>query len=381
MSRPEIALAPENILKAHQSVKDGFIGYFQNKGYKIMPPAPLIPENDPTVVFTGATITPLKHFLEEGVPSPGVAMVQNCLRSKRLDEMYDMEKYPEWTHYFTMLGILAAPDQKENVSTNAMDYIVNSLHIPKDRIKVLASSLDRDMTEAWKKAGFQVEEDTQTIESYRWKYGSKDTVGRGISFEIDNGNLPPRELGNIVSVEGADGTVKGYEFGFGLESYLATMHGAKKPMEVSTMSAVVPYEEGLQEKILDAVTAIAVIGHNGIEPKGGGKAYTVQQRLVKGLSYMLRHTEIPHETVKMWANKFEEVEFGGEGHVGDRMIEWVTAYNTKLEQFIQHSENQLSAKTGRKEDVSRLPQKLRTYGESIGITRQDMDEILQRIFG
>jgi len=379
MTRSELNLPAEGIQKAHSAVKDGFSSFFSGKGYSILPSAPLIPQNDPTVVFTGATITPLKHYLVEGVPSPGVAIIQNCLRTKRHEQMYDMSIIPEWTHYFTMLGILAAPDQKEQVAQNAMEYIVNHLHIPQKKIKVLATEQDKDLTDPWRKAGFEIEEDTQPIDNFRWKYGAKDTVGRGISFEIQNDNLPPRELGNIVSVESPDGTVKGYEFGFGLESYLASQHGAKKPMEVSLMSAAIPYQEGLQEKILDTLTAIAVIGHHGIEPSGGSKAQSVQQRLVKGLSYMLRKSELPHALIEKWANAFEKVEFGSEGKIGGKILEWVTAYNTKLEQFKLHAENQVYAINLRSGNLTRLPEKLRSYGLSIGIATEDLNELLQLI--
>jgi len=379
MTSYEITIRPEEIKNAHTAVKDGFSSYFGGKGYSILPSAPLIPHNDPTVVFTGATITSLKHFLAEGVPSPGVAMIQNCLRTKRLEQMYDMDSIPEWTHYFTMLGILAAPDQKEQVAKNAMEYIVDHLHIPQENIKVLASVQDNDLTDPWKKARFEIEEDTQPIENFRWKYGSTDTVGRGISFEVQNGNLPPRELGNIVSVESPDGTVKGYEFGFGLESYLASQHGAKKPMEVSLMSAAIPYTEGLQEKVLDTLTAIAVIGHNGIKPAGGGKAQSVQQRLVKGLSYIMRKTELPHSLIEEWANAIEKVEFGIEGKIGGKILEWVTAYNKKLEHFKQHAENQVNAINMKGGNLSHLSYKLRTYGLSIGIAKEDLNELLQLV--
>ncbi len=228
MTVSEIRHNSEALKSEHSQVKKGFNTFFGSRGYQVLPSAPLIPDNDTTVVFTGATITPLKHFLSEGVPSPGVAMVQNCLRTKRLEQMYDMELIPEWTHYFTMLGVLAAPDQKVAVAANAMDYIVNHLHIPKERVRVLASKEDGDLTNPWKEEGFVIEEDTQPMESYRWKYGSENTVGRGISFEIQNGSLPSRELGNIISIESPDGEIKGYEFGLGLESYLASKHGAKK---------------------------------------------------------------------------------------------------------------------------------------------------------
>jgi len=380
MTVPEMNLKPEGIKDAHTSVKGGFASFFSGKGYEVLPSAPLIPENDPSVVFTGATITPLKHYLTEGVPSPGVAMVQNCLRTKRHEQMYDMSSFPDWTHYFTMLGILAAPDQKEAVAQNAMDYIVNNLHIPQERIKVLATAEDKDLTAPWRNAGFAVEEDTQPKENFRWKYGAKDTVGRGISFEIQNGQLPPRELGNIVSVESSDGAVKGYEFGFGLESYLASKHGASKPMEVSLMSAAVPYKEGLQEKILDTLTAIAVIGHHGIEPAGGSKAQSVQQRLVKGLSYMLRKSELPYAKISEWANAFEEVEFGGEGSIGNKILEWITTYNTKLEHFKSYAENQVYAINERQDSLEKLPNRLRSYGGSIGIASEDLTELIQMIF-
>jgi len=364
-----------NIADGQRFITNHFLQFYRESGYQFMPSASLLPRDDESVLFTGATITPLKKYLTEGVPSPGIFMVQKCLRTKRLDEMTDLTKIPDWTHYFTMCGILSAPGRIEEVSKEAYELWIKRLKIDHNNLLLEASSSDRDLSEFWISRGVTTEEDHKPQTYYRWGYGMSGIHGRGINFLLRfNENNSYRDLGNIISVEDNTGQVIAYEFGFGLESLLSSICGFERPMEASLVSAVVPYKKGLQEKIIDVLMATVVIYHEGIEP-GRGKERHVLKKLVKELSFLRRKMDLSLEQIADWGNKFEEVELGTYGATG-KLIAGVIAYENQLDKFIAYSKNQVHAHQLRNDVGERLIKKLRREGANMGILPTEIDEVI-----
>ena len=84
------------------NLKDIYLKFFESKGHKIIPSAPIIPENDPTVLFNTAGMQPLVPYLK-GEPHPeGTRLtdVQKCFRTNDLDEVGDTTHHT----FFEMLG-------------------------------------------------------------------------------------------------------------------------------------------------------------------------------------------------------------------------------------------------------------------------------------
>lgn len=364
-----------DIVEGHQFITDQFLQFYIEHGYQFLPSASLLPEDDESVFFTGATITSLKNFLIGGVLPPGICMVQKCLRTKRLDEMTDLIKIPDWTHYFTMCGILSAPDRLQEVSEEIYKLLVNRLKINPSNLLLEASSNDRDLSGYWMSRGVMTEEDQKPQNYYRWGYGMPRIYGRGINFLLkSNNNDTYRDLGNVISIEDTAGRVMAYEFGFGLESLLSKMYGFERPMEASLVSSVIPYEKGLQEKIIDVLMATVAIYHHGIEP-GRGKEKHVLKKLVKGLSFLRRKIGISIEQITNWTDKFEEAEFGTNSS-RDKLITGVIAYEEQLTKFIDYAKNQVHAHQLRNDAGERLTKKLRREGVNMGILPAEIDEVI-----
>lgn len=368
-----------DIMEGQRFIIAQVLQFYIEQGYQVVAPGSLLPEEDNSVIFTGATITPLKRHLKEGMPSPGLCMVQKCLRTKRLDEMTNLNIIPDWTHYFTMCGILSAPGRVEKVSDETYELLINRLKIPVNNLLIEASSRDKDLSDHWRNKGITIAEDTQQHDYYRWQYGIPNISGRGINFLLRfNEGDSYRDLGNIISIEDNTSNPIAYEFGFGLESLLSKMHGFKKPMEASLVSSVIPYEEGLQEKFIDTLMAAVVIFHHGVEP-GRGKERHVLKKLVKGLSFLRRKMNIPIEQIADWSDKFEEVEFSTSGST-DKLIAGIMAYESKLAKFIDYARNQAHAHRLRDDVGERLLEKLRREGMNMGILPVEIDGAVETIF-
>lgn len=370
---PQVDIAEEQ-----RFITDQFFQFYKERDYQFMPSASLLPEDDESVLFTGATITPLKKFLRERVPSPGICMVQKCLRTKRLDEMTDLTIIPDWAHYFTMCGILSAPGRIEEVSGEGYELWINRFKIKPNNLLLETSSSDRDLSEFWTSRRIIAEVDQKPKTYYRWRYGMPGIYGRGVNFLLRfNEEDTYRDLGNVISVESEDDKVIAYEFGFGLESLLSKMYGFERPMEASLVSTVIPYEKGLQEKIIDVLMATVAIYHHGIEP-GRGKERHVLKKLVKGLSFLRRKMDLSLEQIADWADKFEEVEFGTPSS-RDKLIAGVIAYENQLDKFIDYAKNQVHAHQLRNDVGERLIKKLRREGVNMGILTVAIEEVINTI--
>ena len=377
----------ENVL-SNLSIKEGqgyiidqFTQFYAAQGYQLFSPGGLVAEEDRSVIFTGATITPLKQYLVEGVPSPGICMVQKSLRTKRLEEMTDLRVIPDWTHYFTMCGILAAPDRVHLVSSEAFDLLMNQLHVPRRHLLIEASSNGKDLSQPWKERGIEVIEDTQPAAYYQWGYGMPNIHGRGINLLLRfNEDDTYRDLGNVISIEDHHDRVLGYEFGFGLESLLSKMHGFKRPMEASIVSTIIPYKEGLMEKFADTLVAAIVIYHHGVEP-GRGRERHILKKFVKGLSFLRRKMDISCEQIEEWGSGFEMAEFMTDTNSASKLVAGVERYEQQLEKFVEYASNQAHAHRLRNDDMGqKLLIKLKTQGENMGILPAEIEKVIQSVF-
>jgi hypothetical protein len=363
-------------LSAHQEkISRTFIDFYKERGYIYNPPVSLLAKNDNSVIFVGATITPLKPYLSEGVPDPGLCMVQKCLRTKRMDEMTDINIIPEWTHYFTMCGILANPNKGNDISSEAYSLLVNDLGISPRNLAVEISSEDVDLSGDWISKGIEVRQDTHPDNYYKWRYGFSDIYGKGMNILLRIGNSEEyRDLGNLISVRNTDGATLAYEFGFGLESMISAVRGFKKPVEASLISSVIPYQEGLQEKVIDIIMAITAIYHEGIEPGTGGAKHVVK-KLIKGLSFLRREMNLSLDQVDNWCHKFEQVEFGNQKN-SPKIIKEVSIYEKQLSKFDDYVKNQFHAYQLRGDSREKLLKIIDKTGVNMGILSVDVKKIL-----
>ena len=85
-----------------QEIRQAYLQYFKNKGHRIIPSASLLPENDPTTLFTGSGMQPMVPYLLGESHPEGMRIVdsQKCFRSGDIDEVGDNRH----TTFFEMLG-------------------------------------------------------------------------------------------------------------------------------------------------------------------------------------------------------------------------------------------------------------------------------------
>jgi len=126
-----------------REVVNRYLDFFKSKGHSVIPSAPLIPENDPTVLFTTAGMHPLVPFLL-GEPHPKgkrLVNVQKCIRTGDIDEVGDD------THltFFEMLGNWSLGDYfKKEALSWSYEFLIKELKIPKEKLYVTCFKGDND---------------------------------------------------------------------------------------------------------------------------------------------------------------------------------------------------------------------------------------------
>ena len=139
-------------------IRKGFLDYFAGKGHTIVPSSPLIPEGDPTLLFTNAGMVQFKGvFLEEESRSyKRAASCQRCMRAGgKHNDLENVGRTARHHTFFEMLGNFSFGDYfKEEAIGYAWDFLTNVMGLPKDRLWVTVFENDGEASDIWKrKAG------------------------------------------------------------------------------------------------------------------------------------------------------------------------------------------------------------------------------------
>ena len=231
------------------NLKDKYIEFFISKGHKQIPSAPVVPENDPSVLFNTAGMQPLIPYLM-GEPHPyGTRLVdyQKCIRTNDLDSIGDKTHHT----FFEMLGNWSLGDyfKKESI-TWSFEFLTKELNIPANKIAVTVYAgdddipFDKEAHDLWLNLGISEDHIASTVKDNFWAAG--DTGPCGTDTEIfyfrSTDEVPKRfdpeddrwvEIWNNVFMEfnrKSDGTIeplpkKNVDTGMGLERVVAVLEG------------------------------------------------------------------------------------------------------------------------------------------------------------
>ena len=130
-----------------QNIIEKYIKFFEKRGHRKIPNSPLVPENDPTTLFTSSGMQPLvPYLLGEGHPSgKRLVNVQNCFRAVDIDEVGDNRH----TTFFRMLGNWSLGDPaspgedssqggyfKEEEIPWLWEFLTRGLSLPKEKLYI-----------------------------------------------------------------------------------------------------------------------------------------------------------------------------------------------------------------------------------------------------
>ncbi len=166
-----------------EKIRDMYMNYIKGKGHAIIPSASLIPENDPTVLFTTAGMHPLVPYLlgEKHPQGCRLADVQKCVRTGDIDEVGDAAHLT----FFEMLGNWSLGDYfKKEMIPWSYEFLTSEkyLDIPKEKIVITCFSGDKDCPKdeesahLWEECGIEKDRIFFLPKSGNW-WGPAGTTG------------------------------------------------------------------------------------------------------------------------------------------------------------------------------------------------------------
>ncbi len=299
------------------NLKDLYIDFFVSKGHKQIPSAPVVPENDPSVLFNTAGMQPLIPYLM-GQPHPyGTRLCdyQKCIRTNDLDNIGDTYHHT----FFEMLGNWSLGDyfKKEAISWS-FEFLTKVLNIPVERLAVTVFSgndlipFDQESHDLWLNLGIPEDRIAKTENDNFWIAGETGPCGPDTEMfyfrsddEIPNKFDPEDErwveIWNDVFMQyykDENGKIselpkKNVDTGMGLERVTAVLEGVKDNYASSVWKDIIeeiesisnlPYEgnETSMRIIADHLrTSVFISADNsGIKPSNVGQGY-ILRRLIR----------------------------------------------------------------------------------------------------
>lgn len=330
-----------------------YLDYYKSKGHAVIGSASLIPENDPTVLFTTAGMHPLVPYLlgEKHPAGNRLTDVQVCVRTGDIDEVGDA------THctFFEMLGRWSLGDYfKEYAIACSHDFLLNQLEFDKDKFAVTVFAGDEDCprdeesASYWKAQGIPEDHIFYCNKKHNWwgPAGITGPCGPDTEMFIDTGkpkcsdDCSPAcdcgkyvEIGNDVFMQyfkNADGTFsplkqKNVDEGMGLERMLCILNGYKSVYETDLFAFAIKKLEELSGKkygedetmtvamriIADHTrTATFLLGDpKGISPSNVDQGYVLRRLIRRAMRYC-RTLGIDDSALvtlaKLYVEKYEE---------------------------------------------------------------------------
>ena len=179
------------------NLKDLYINFFISKGHKQIPSAPVVPENDPSVLFNTAGMQPLIPYLlgEHHPYGKRLCDYQKCIRTNDLDEVGDTTHHT----FFEMLGNWSLGDYFKNESiTWSFEFLTKVLNIPVNKLAVTVFKgndlipFDKESYNKWLELGIKKERIALTEEDNFWIAGSSGPCGPDteIFYYRNDGEIP-----------------------------------------------------------------------------------------------------------------------------------------------------------------------------------------------
>ncbi|MCD6072737.1 MAG: alanine--tRNA ligase, partial [Microvirga sp.] len=183
-----------NEIRSINDIRSTFLDYFAKNGHEVVASSPLVPRNDPTLMFTNAGMVQFKNVFTgaEKRPYSTAATSQKCVRAGGKHNDLDNVGYTARHHtFFEMLGNFSFGDYfKERAIELAWNLITKEFDLPKDKLLVTVYHTDDEAADLWKKiAGFSDSKIIRipTSDNF-WQMGDTGPCGPCSEIFIDQGD-------------------------------------------------------------------------------------------------------------------------------------------------------------------------------------------------
>ncbi len=306
-------------------IRRSFLDYFGSAGHEIVPSAPLVPYNDPTLMFTNAGMVPFKNVFTglETRATKRATSSQKCVRAGGKHNDLDNVGYTARHHtFFEMLGNFSFGDYfKDQAITHAWTLLTREWGLTKDKLLVTVYHTDDEAFDLWKKiAGLSDDRIIRipTSDNF-WSMGDTGPCGPCSEIFYDHGDhifggrpgSPDEdgdrfiEIWNLVFMQfeqAADGTRSNLpspsiDTGMGIERIAAVMQGEHDNYDTDTFRALIAASESLtgtkaegasrasHRVIADHLRSSSFLLADGVLPSNEGRGYVLRRIMRRAMRH------------------------------------------------------------------------------------------------
>ena len=307
------------------NIRDMFLDYFEKNNHKILHSSPLVPLNDPTLMFVNAGMVPFKNYFE-GNEVPDFVKVtssQKCVRAGgKHNDLDNVGHTSRHLTFFEMLGNFSFGDYfKEDAIKLAWTLLVDEFELPKERLLVTVFSEDHEAEAIWKKvSGFA---DSKIIkissDDNFWSMGDEGPCGPCSEIFFDHGEAilggPPGskdedgdrfvEIWNLVFMQYLQNLDSSrtslpkpsIDTGMGLERISTVLEGKVSNFETDLFSSIISNIEDIIKVrntddnissfriIADHLRSITFLIADGVLPSNEGRGYVLRRIMRRAMRH------------------------------------------------------------------------------------------------
>eukprot|EP00903_Cladosiphon_okamuranus_P002711 g2709.t1 len=309
-------------------LREAFLSYFEGKGHARKASAPLVPENDPTLLFVNAGMVPFKNIFTGAETPPELRAVssQKCVRAGGKHNDLDNVGYTARHHtFFEMLGNFSFGDYfKDDAIAFGWELVTKELGLPAEKLLVTVYSEDDEAAAIWKKvAGLSDDRIIRipTSDNF-WSMGDTGPCGPCSEIFFDHGpdiwggppgtpeedgdrfieiwNLVFMQFNQLAGGKREDLPKPSIDTGMGLERIAAVLQGVHNNYEIDLFQNLIKAEEDVYSQkadgdhlgsfrvIADHLRTSAFLVADGVTPSNEGRGYVLRRIMRRAM----RHAHI-----------------------------------------------------------------------------------------
>ncbi len=306
-------------------IRRGFLDYFGRQGHQVVPSAPLVPQNDPTLMFVNAGMVPFKNVFTglESRPFTTAASSQKCVRAGGKHNDLDNVGYTARHHtFFEMLGNFSFGAYfKEQAITHAWTLLTKEWGIPAERLTATVYHTDDEAFDLWRKIAGLPEHRIIRIATKDnfWVMGENGPCGPCSEIFYDHGDHIPGgppgspgedgdrfvEIWNLVFMqyEQEANEIVGnlpkpsIDTGMGLERVAAVLQGVTDNYDTDTFKALIAASTALTHTgdqgefkashrvIADHLRSAGFLVADGVLPANEGRGYVLRRIMRRAMRH------------------------------------------------------------------------------------------------
>ncbi|MEM7651350.1 MAG: alanine--tRNA ligase [Pseudomonadota bacterium] len=311
--------------KSVNDIRNEFLGFFEKNGHTIVDSSPLVPQNDPTLMFVNAGMVQFKDVFtgKDKRDYKRATTSQKCVRAGGKHNDLENVGYTARHHtFFEMLGNFSFGDYfKEDAIAMAWELCTKNFDLPAEKLCVTVHATDEEAAAIWKKVTGFADEKIIHIDSDDnfWRMGDTGPCGPCTEIFYDHGEDVPGgppgspdedgdrfiEIWNNVFMQyeqiDADTRIdlpaQSVDTGMGLERIAATLGGSHDNYSIDIMRALIEHSADLTQQspdgdmsashrvIADHIRCAAFLMADGVMPSNEGRGYVLRRIMRRGMRH------------------------------------------------------------------------------------------------